>query len=59
MKLKENIGINPEYWGGKKQSEFVQYFKDKLPKDKLVEKYKECVKIAKSKGRKPKTDIQD
>lgn len=51
MKVAHNTGIDPLYWGKKKQSEFVQYFKGKANKDKLIEIYKDCVKQVKESGK--------
>ena len=44
MKVNDKLQINPLYWGTLKQSEFVEYFKGKASKEKLIEIYKECKK---------------
>ena len=49
MKINDNLGIDPVYWGKEKQSVFTKTFEGKASKEKLVEIHKQCVKIAKNK----------
>jgi len=46
MKINESTGVNPEYWGEKTQKEFLDKFKGKASKEKLIEVYKACRKSA-------------
>jgi len=54
MKLKDNIGINPLYWGAKPLEDFVEYFKDKAEIKKLEDIHEKCVDKVKKKNKSPR-----